>query len=174
MYKRQALHAAERGCHVTVVTKGALADTNTRWAQGGIAAVTAPDDTVASHVADTVTAGVGLNDSAAVQTLVSEGPDRIAELVRRGVAFDRAGDGDFARGLEAAHARPRVLHAGGDATGAAIQAALGAAVRSAGIEMREHTTVRELVVEGGRVVGVEVETDGVRRRLTADLSLIHI
>ncbi|MCT2086849.1 L-aspartate oxidase [Microbacterium enclense] len=167
-----ALHAAERGCHVTVVTKGALADTNTRWAQGGIAAVTAPDDTVASHVADTVTAGVGLNDSAAVQTLVSEGPDRIAELVRRGVAFDRAGDGDFARGLEAAHARPRVLHAGGDATGAAIQAALGAAVRSAGIEMREHTTVRELVVEGGRVVGVEVETDGVRRRLTADAVIL--
>ena len=62
-----ALHAAERGCRVTVVTKGFLADTNTRWAQGGVAAVTAPDDTVDSHIADTLT----------------EGPDRIAELEAR-------------------------------------------------------------------------------------------
>ncbi|MFX6040579.1 FAD-binding protein, partial [Acinetobacter baumannii] len=84
-----------------VITKGALADTNTRWAQGGVAAVTAADDTVDSHIADTLTAGVGLNDPDAVRTLVTEGPDRIAELVRRGVAFDRAADGDFARGLEA-------------------------------------------------------------------------
>ncbi len=164
-----ALHAAEKGCGVTVVTKGALADTNTRWAQGGVAAVTAADDTVDSHVADTLTAGVGLNDPAAVRTLVTEGPERIAELVHRGVAFDRAADGDFARGLEAAHARPRVLHAGGDATGAAIQAALGAAVRAAsGIEVLEHTLLRELVIEGGRAVGVDVETGGTTRRLRGD------
>lgn len=167
-----ALHAAERGCRVTVVTKGALADTNTRWAQGGIAAVTAADDTLDSHAADTLTAGVGLGDRDAVRTLVAEGPQRIDELVRRGVAFDRAVDGDFARGLEAAHARPRVLHAGGDATGAAIQSALGAAVRSGGIEVREHTVLRDLAVDGGRVVGVDVETDGVRRRLRADAVIL--
>ena len=168
-----ALHAAENGCHVTVVTKGALADTNTRWAQGGVAAVTAPDDTVDSHVADTLTAGVGLNDPAAVRTLVTEGPERIAELVHRGVAFDRAPDGGFARGLEAAHARPRVLHAGGDATGAAIQAALGAAVRAArGVDVSEHTLLRELVVEDGRVVGIDVETDGSLRRLRANAVIL--
>lgn len=168
-----ALHAAERGCRVTVVTKGFLADTNTRWAQGGVAAVTAPDDTVDSHIADTLTAGVGLNDPAAVRTLVTEGPDRIAELVHRGVAFDRAADGDFARGLEAAHARPRVLHAGGDATGAAIQAALGAAVRTArGVEVLEHTMLRKLVIEGERVVGIDVGTGGTTRRLRGDAVIL--
>ncbi|MGC0370407.1 L-aspartate oxidase [Microbacterium sp. SLBN-111] len=167
-----ALHAAEKGCHVTVVTKGASADTNTRWAQGGVAAVTAVDDTVDSHIADTLTAGVGLNDPDAVRTLVTEGPDRIAELVRRGVAFDRAADGDFARGLEAAHARPRVLHAGGDATGAAIQAALDAAVRASGIQVREHTLLRDLVVEHGRVVGIDVEADGAVERLRADAVIL--
>ncbi|SDO84418.1 L-aspartate oxidase [Microbacterium sp. ru370.1] len=160
-----ALHAHEAGCRVTVVTKGALVDTNTRWAQGGIAAVTDPDDTVASHAADTITAGAGLNDPDAVDVLVGEGPARIAELVARGVGFDRTADGDFSRGLEAAHAVARVLHAGGDATGAAIQAALGDAVRAAGIPVREHALLRDLVIEDGRVTGIEL-ADG--ERLTAD------
>lgn len=151
-----ALHAYEAGCRVTVVTKGALVDTNTRWAQGGIAAVTGLDDTVASHAADTITAGAGLNDPDAVDVLVGEGPARIAELVARGVGFDRTADGDFSRGLEAAHAVARVLHAGGDATGAAIQAALGDAVRAAGIPVREHAILRDLVVEDGRVTGIEL------------------
>lgn len=160
-----ALHAHEAGCRVTVVTKGALPDTNTRWAQGGIAAVTDPADTVASHAADTITAGAGLNDSDAVEVLVGEGPARIAELVDRGVGFDRTADGDFSRGLEAAHAVARVLHAGGDATGAAIQAALGEAVRAEGIPVREHALLRDLIVERGRVTGIEL-ADG--DRLTAD------
>lgn len=160
-----ALHAHEAGCRVRVVTKGALVDTNTRWAQGGIAAVTDPDDTVASHAADTITAGAGLNDPDAVDVLVGEGPARIAELVARGVGFDRTADGDFSRGLEAAHAVARVLHAGGDATGAAIQAALGETVRTAGIPVREHALLRDLLVEDGRVTGIEL-ADG--ERLTAD------
>jgi L-aspartate oxidase len=167
-----ALHATEKGCRVTVVTKGTLADTNTRWAQGGIAAVTAPDDTLDSHITDTLTAGMDLNDPDAVRALVSEGPDRIVELVRRGVVFDRAADGDFARGLEAAHARPRVLHAGGDATGAAIQAALGAAVRASAVDVREHTILRDLVAESGRIVGIDVEADGTVRRLRADVVIL--
>lgn len=164
-----ALHAAENGCAVTVVTKGAVADTNTRWAQGGIAAVTSPLDDVASHAADTLTAGVGMNDPSAVDVLVGEGPTRIVELVARGVAFDRGTDGDFARGLEAAHARPRVLHAGGDATGAAIQAALGAAVRAAGVTVREHTLLRDLILDDGRVTGVELAGG---ERLTADAVIL--
>ncbi|WP_279366660.1 L-aspartate oxidase [Microbacterium testaceum] len=164
-----ALHAAESGCRVTVVTKGALPDTNTRWAQGGIAAVTSPADTVASHAADTLTAGAGLNDPDAVDVLVGEGPTRIAELVARGVDFDRAADGDFSRGLEAAHAVARVLHAGGDATGAAIQAALGDAVRAAGIELREHALLRDLLIANGRVVGIELDGG---ERLTADAVIL--
>jgi len=164
-----ALHAAENGCRVTVVTKGALPDSNTRWAQGGIAAVTHPADTLASHAADTVTAGAGLTDRAAVDVLVGEGPARIAELVARGVVFDRAPDGDFSRGLEAAHAVPRVLHAGGDATGAEIQAALGSAVRAAGIPVREHALLRDLVVREGRVVGVELDGG---ERLDADAVIL--
>ncbi len=164
-----ALHAHEAGCRVTIVTKGALVDTNTRWAQGGIAAVTAPGDTVASHAADTLTAGAGLNDPDAVDVLVGEGPARIAELVARGVAFDRNADGDFSRGLEAAHAVARVLHAGGDATGAAIQAALGDAVGAAGIPVREHALLRDLVVDRGRVSGVDL-ADG--ERLAADAVIL--
>lgn len=164
-----ALHAHENGCHVTVVTKGALSDTNTRWAQGGIAAVTDPADTLAWHAADTLTAGAGLNDSAAVDVLVGEGPERIAELVERGVGFDRAANGDFARGLEAAHAVARVLHAGGDATGAEIQSALGTAVRSAGLAVREGTLLRDLVVSDGRVVGVELDGG---ERLDADAVIL--
>lgn len=164
-----ALHAHENGCRVTVVTKGALPDTNTRWAQGGIAAVTHPADTLASHAADTVTAGAGLSDPAAVDVLVGEGPARIAELVGRGVAFDRTADGDFSRGLEAAHAMPRVLHAGGDATGAEIQAALGAAVRAAGLTVREHAQLRDLVVRDGRVTGIELDGG---ERLDADAVIL--
>jgi len=164
-----ALHAVESGCRVTVVTKGALPDTNTRWAQGGIAAVTSPADTVASHAADTRTAGVGLNDPDAVDVLVGDGPARIAELVARGVAFDRTADGDFSRGLEAAHAVPRVLHAGGDATGAAIQAALGSAIRTAGVEVREYALLRDLVVTGERITGVELDGG---ERLSADAVIL--
>jgi L-aspartate oxidase len=164
-----ALHAAENGCHVTIVTKGEVSDTNTRWAQGGVAAVTHPDDSVASHAADTRTAGAGLNDAAAVNVLVGEGPTLIAELVARGVDFDRTPEGDFARGLEAAHAMPRVLHAGGDATGAEIQAALGAAVRAAGLRVREHALLRDLVLRGGHVVGVELDGG---KRIDADAVIL--
>lgn len=164
-----ALHAAENGCRVTVVTKGALPDTNTRWAQGGIAAVTSPSDTVVSHAADTLTAGAGLSEAEAVDVLVGEGPERIAELVNRGVAFDRAADGDFSRGLEAAHAVARVLHAGGDATGAAIQAALGAAVRAVDIEVREHALLRGVVVTAGRATGIDLDGG---ERLDADAVIL--
>lgn len=163
-----ALHAHEAGCRVIVVSKGALRDTNTRWAQGGIAAVTSPADSLAAHAADTLRAGAGLADAAAVEVLVAGGPARIAELVARGVAFDRTTGGDLARGLEAAHGMPRVLHAGGDATGAVIQDALGAAVRAAGIEVREHAMLRDLLVEDGRITGVALDLDGAAIKLRAD------
>ena len=124
-------HRAQRRQHaVTLVTKAALAESNTRWAQGGIAAAMFSDDSVADHIADTLAAGAGLCNPAAVEVLCTEGPDRIRDLIRLGVAFDHATTASSPRGLEAAHSYPRVLHAGGDATGLTIEIALVRAVRS--------------------------------------------
>ena len=153
---------------VTLVTKAELVESNTRYAQGGIAAAMADDDTVAEHVADTLIAGAGLNCKAAVEVLCAEGPDRIRDLIRLGVAFDQK-NGELARGMEAAHSHARVLHAGGDATGYAIEAALVRAVREASVEVLEHTFARELLMERGRVVGLDVlDGEGGARQLLAE------
>ncbi|MCK8608991.1 L-aspartate oxidase [Agromyces sp. C10] len=148
-----AIRAAEAGCDVTVVTKAALGDGATGWAQGGIAAAMFADDAPARHAADTLAAGAGLGDPEAVRVLTGDGAARIRDLIRFGVSFDRD-DSGLSRGLEAAHTRARILHAGGDATGAAIQAALVATVRRRGLRVLEHTTLVDLVVESGRVVGI--------------------
>src|SRR3954454_14566329 len=87
-----ALHLREAGLHVTVVTKVNIDDGSTRWAQGGIAAVLDPLDTPAEHAKDTLVAGVGLGDPAAVDKLVNEGPSRVRELMRWGAEFDRHAD----------------------------------------------------------------------------------
>lgn len=150
-----AIRAAEAGCDVTVVTKAALGDGATPWAQGGIAAAIFAGDAPSRHAADTLAAGAGLGDPAPVAVLTSEGPARIRDLIRFGVAFDRDESG-LARGLEAAHSRARILHAGGDRTGAAIQAALVDTVRRRDIRVLEQTTLVDLVVERGRVVGIRV------------------
>lgn len=153
---------------VTLVTKAALSESNTRYAQGGIAAAMADDDTVAEHVADTLRAGAGLNCLSAVEILCAEGPGRIRDLIRLGVGFDRHGD-QLARGLEAAHSHARVLHAGGDATGFAIEAALIRAVRAADVALLEHTFACDLVMGDGRVVGLDVlDGAGQLRRLSVD------
>ncbi len=150
-----ALDADARGVEVTLLTKSSLRQSNTWYAQGGVAVVTDPADTVASHVADTLAAGAGLSDDEAVQVLCGEGPEAVAQLIRRGVLFD-VHDGELARGLEAAHSHERVLHAGGDATGAAIAAALVQRLDRSAVEVREHTMVVDLVVAGGRVTGVRL------------------
>ncbi len=153
---------------VTLVTKSKLSEGNTRYAQGGIAAAMFSDDSVAEHVADTLRAGAGLCRLSAVEVLCADGPQRIRDLIRLGVGFDREGDG-LARGMEAAHSRARVLHAGGDATGLAIETALVRAVRAAKIDVLEHTFALDLRLERGRVVGLEVLLeDGSRRVLDAD------
>jgi L-aspartate oxidase len=146
---------AEGRHEVMLLTKSELAQSNTRYAQGGVAVVTTADDSVASHVADTLVAGAGLSDEAAVQVLCEEGPAAIAELIARGVRFDRHGD-ELAHGLEAAHSHARILHAGGDATGAGIADALIDRLRESTVTVRERTTVVDLLVEGGRVVGVRL------------------
>ncbi|MEA9985247.1 L-aspartate oxidase [Subtercola sp. RTI3] len=149
--------AASSTHDVTLITKAELGESNTRYAQGGIAAAMFDDDSVASHIADTLVAGAGLNRLSAVEALCAEGPERIRDLIRLGVEFDRVPGGELARGLEAAHASARILHAGGDATGSAIERALVRAVRTTAARVLENTFVKDLVVdESGRVVGVEV------------------
>jgi L-aspartate oxidase len=162
--------------HVTLITKADLAESNTHYAQGGISAVTSSDDSIAEHVEDTMIAGAGLSWLPAVEVLCAEGPDSIADLVAWGVEFDRSG-ADFARGLEAAHSHPRVLHAGGDATGAGISNALALAARTHVAEILEHTFVIDIAtdidVTGERhVVGVSVLTASGPRFIDADVVIL--
>ncbi|ALO66448.1 hypothetical protein AS189_08010 [Arthrobacter alpinus] len=129
-----ALLAAEAGSRVTLLTKGTLAQSNTHQAQGGICAVlaegeAAPGDSVEAHIADTLKAGAGQCDPEAVRILCTEAAADIAALERFGVRFDRDATGHRSLGLEGAHSAARILHAGGDATGAAIANGLIAAIR---------------------------------------------
>ncbi|WP_382308700.1 L-aspartate oxidase [Herbiconiux sp. UC225_62] len=156
---------------VTIVTKSTIDESNTRYAQGGIAAAVMPGDSVASHVADTLVAGAGLSDPAAVQVLCAEGPERIRDLIRWGVDFDRQHDdpaADFDAGLEGAHSFHRILHAGGDATGYEVEWALVRAVRASAARVLEQTFVADLVVTDGCVTGLTVLHDGVAETLSAD------
>lgn len=158
-----------RAHRVTLVTKARLSEGNTRYAQGGIAAAMFSDDSVASHVQDTLRAGAGLCRLAAVEVLCAEGPARVRDLIALGVAFDRK-NGELARGMEGAHSSARVLHAGGDATGLAIELALVKAVRDANVTVMEHTFACDLLLDAtGRVVGVAVmPPDGTTQPLAAD------
>jgi L-aspartate oxidase len=163
-----ALRARELGLRPTIVTKSRLEESNTRYAQGGVAAALGPNDSPARHLADTVRSGAGLVDRAAARILTYEAPRRIADLVRYGVPFDTV-EGRISLGLEAAHSRARILHAGGDATGLSIEETLKRRVLDEGIDARERTVLRALR-PGGRTgpvavlsnesgQGVEVETE---------------
>ncbi|MDQ0865858.1 L-aspartate oxidase [Arthrobacter globiformis] len=174
-----ALLAAEAGADVVLLTKGALADSNTYFAQGGISAVLdepSPGDTVAAHIADTLKAGAGHCNPAAVRVLCTEARRDIAGLGRFGVRFDLDDDGDPALGLEAAHSAPRILHAGGDATGAGIANALICAVLAAQasgrIRLLGHASVTALLQQGRRVTGVEFLQAGRPGRIQADAVLL--
>jgi L-aspartate oxidase len=161
---RAALPAAT----VLLVTKSLLDDGSTRWAQGGIAAALGPGDTPAQHMRDTLTAGAGLCDEAAVSALVTEGPDAVRWLMRIGATFDTEPGGPLALTKEGGHLRRRIAHAGGDATGAEISRALLAALQQSGVEAIEHAMSLDLLLnsEGGvagltlHVIG-EGEEDGV-------------
>jgi len=148
-----ALEASEAGHDVTLLSKSDLATSNTRFAQGGVAVVLGGDDTVAEHVDDTLAAGAGLSDPDTVGILCFEGPDAVRELIGRGVPFDTH-DGQLAHGLEAAHSHARILHAGGDATGAGIAYALIESLRQSRVDIRERITAVDLIVRDGRAVGV--------------------
>lgn len=148
------------GRGATVLTKCALADSASAWAQGGIAVALAPGDSPAAHAADTLAAGRGLSDPAAVEVLTTEGPDRIRELLALGARFDVGPDGRLRFGLEAAHTRPRIIHAGGDRTGAVLVSTLVEIVRrDPAIEIIEYAEVRELLEAEGRIAGVRIVRD---------------
>jgi L-aspartate oxidase len=125
-----ALKASAHGS-VAIITKGSRGDSNTAWAQGGIASVTSPEDSFDLHVADTLEAGAGLCDEAVVRTIVESGPERIQELIDTGVHFDERENGDLGNeldlGREGGHSKRRILHAR-DVTGREIERALLAAV----------------------------------------------
>lgn len=157
---------------VTLVTKSEIAESNTRWAQGGIAAAVFPDDSVAEHIADTERAGAGLCNPEAVKILCSEGPARIRDLIELGVPFDTR-NGELARGLEAAHSRPRVLHAQGDATGLSIEMALVRALRKADVQVLDHTFACDLVLSHGAVAKLTIQREsGERDELHADAVIV--
>jgi L-aspartate oxidase len=157
-----ALHARAAGLSVAVVTKVEVDDGSTRWAQGGIAAVLDPADTPAAHARDTEVAGVGLCDPAAVQALVTEGPARLHQLINLGAAFDRDGAGYLLLTREGGHSTDRIVHAGGDATGAEVQRALRDAVAAdPGITLIEHAMVLDLLRDvHGRTAGVTLHVLG--------------
>jgi L-aspartate oxidase len=150
---------AAEGCACLLLTKRSVADSASAWAQGGIAAALGPGDSPALHAADTLAAGDGLGAPEAVRILTTEGPERIRQLVALGATFDRAPDGRLSFGLEAAHSRPRVLHAGGDRTGAMLVRCLVHIVSEHPlIEIREHSEVADLLLAGERVAGLAVVT----------------
>ena len=156
---RAAVELARHG-EVLVVTKESVAESNTHYAQGGIAVAMEGDQDIALHLEDTVNAGDGLVYRPAAEVLVAEGPVRVAELIEWGANFDRAGGdkaGELLRTREGAHSLARILHANGDATGAEISRSLAAfALVHKRIRFAEWTTVTGLVVADGRVIGADL------------------
>lgn len=149
---RAAIELCETG-RVLVVTKEALGESNTHYAQGGIAVAMGGDEDVSLHLEDTIRAGDGLVDVEAARMLVEEGPLRVEELLQWGTGFDRE-NGKLMLTREGAHSRNRILHANGDATGAEIGRSLLAHARAQkNITLLEWTTTVDLMVADGEVVG---------------------
>ena len=160
---RAAIAAAEGGADVMVLAKESIEQSNTWWAQGGIAAVLQPLDSVEAHVRDTETVGVGLCDETAVRTVVEEGPPRVLELIQWGATFDKK-EGNphgLAYGLEGGHSYARILHAYGDATGRELAQTLIRKTRSFdSVRISEHTFVIDLITHADRCVGVLAMING--------------
>lgn len=157
-----ALQIRAHNLSVMLITKARVDEGSTKWAQGGIAAALGPGDSPADHERDTLVAGAGLCDLPAVKVLVTEGPEAVRRLIARGAVFDKSETGEIALTREGGHLRNRILHAGGDATGAEVSRALLAAVSNdPGIEVIEHALVLDaLKGASGRVCGVTLHVIG--------------
>jgi L-aspartate oxidase len=153
---RAAIAAAAEGADVLVLTKDTLHQSNTWYAQGGIAAVLQPADSIESHVHDTLVCGAGLCDPKAVHLVVEEGPQRVLELLNWGAHFDKqAGNAhDLSFGLEGGHSFARIVHAYGDATGKELAQTLMNAVKSREtIRVSEMSFVIDLLTDQGQCIG---------------------
>jgi L-aspartate oxidase len=153
---RAAVELADRG-DVLVVTKESLGESNTHYAQGGIAVASSEDsDDVSLHLEDTISAGDGIVFRTAAEVLIGEGPERVAELIKWGAHFDCDAHG-LLRTREGAHSRPRILHANGDATGAEISRSLVAHAHAhPRIKFAEWMMLSRLLVQDRQVVGAEI------------------
>jgi L-aspartate oxidase len=147
---------------VTLITKTATLESGSSlWAKGGIAAAVGPGDTPEAHARDTLSAGAGLSDPRRALALTREGADSLSLLIHEGVPFDRALDGTLELAREAAHGRPRIVHAGGDATGRVIMSALiERARRTPSINILRSTFAQDLIVQDGVVRGLLVFEQG--------------
>jgi L-aspartate oxidase len=160
---------------VALLTKGVLGESNTRYAQGGLSAAVGVDDSPDLHAADTLAAGAGLSDAPAVERLVRGGPEAVRWLTELGARFDADAAGHPLLGREAAHSRRRVLHAGGDATGAEIERALVAGVHEdRNVDLYPGAFVVDLIVIEGRCRGViaELEPGGPLTALLAPVTVL--
>src|SRR5262245_57646879 len=160
---RASIAAAQSGAEVLLLTKDTVEQSNTWYAQGGIAAVLQPLDSVESHIKDTEIVGVGLCDEQAVRIVVEEGPKRVVELLSWGIHFDKkAGNPyDLAFGLEGGHSFARILHAYGDATGKELAQTLINKVRSLEtIRISEKTFAIDLITHDGKCLGILALIDG--------------
>jgi L-aspartate oxidase len=155
-----ALAAASRDASVAILAKAELRESNTLYAQGGMAAVLAAPDSVEAHVADTLRVGCGLSERATVECVVRGGPEAVDRLLQFGAEFDRASNGELALSREGGHSHPRIVHARGDATGLEIQRALcGALVNHPSITTFPNTFAVDLLTNAeGRVSGVLTRT----------------
>jgi L-aspartate oxidase len=171
---RAAASPTGRGIRVGVLSKAELAQSATRWAQGGVAAVLGEDeDSTDLHLADTLRAGAGLCDRDAVRILVDEGPGRVNELIALGAVFDRDEGGTLQMAREGGHSMARVVHAGGAATGVEIERALVEAVRRTAAAVLEGWFALDLIVEGGRCRGVRaLAPDGMVTDVVAEHTLL--
>ena len=167
-----AWRCADQG-PVLLMTKRTLRDSNTMWAQGGIAAALGAGDSPELHRRDTLAAGAALCDANAVDVLVNEGPDRVRELVEAGAQFDLNARGDFKLGKEAAHSRRRIVHARGDQTGAEVSRTLIERVQaSPNVRVLETARVLDAILVDGRCVGVRAAIDGTPAEVYADAIVI--
>ncbi len=156
-----ALTAARDGARVTLVSRSPLDGSASYWAQGGIAAALAADDSPERHMADTSAAGRGAARESAVRVLCDESPARVRELQQLGVRFDADRHGALALGLEGGHSARRIVHAGGSATGRRITRQLASlAATHERIEILEGTTADALLIDDGRCVGVRTQREG--------------
>ncbi len=152
---RAAIELADRGANVAVLTKDKTSESNTEYAQGGVAVVLAEDDNAELHEDDTLVAGAGLCDPLAVETLVAEGTLCIKQLIEWGAKFDREG-GELIFTQEAAHSRRRIIHANGDSTGAELVRSLIAKAKTEhSINLIPFANTESLIVENGRCTGVQ-------------------